>query len=67
MRIIGVAMGSQERAFRKGVDLVVACPGRLLDHIGSVVNFDVPNQPEDYIHRVGRTARVPTMTRVSWA
>jgi len=29
----GVAMGSQERAFRKGVDLVVACPGRLLDHM----------------------------------
>ena len=22
-----------------------------------VVNFDVPNQPEDYIHRVGRTGR----------
>ena len=29
----GVAMGSQERAFRKGVDLIVACPGRLLDHL----------------------------------
>ena len=29
----GVAMGSQERAFRKGVDLVAACPGRLLDHM----------------------------------
>jgi ATP-dependent RNA helicase RhlE len=29
----GVAMGAQERAFRKGVDMIVACPGRLLDHM----------------------------------
>ena len=29
----GVGMGSQERAFRKGVDMIVACPGRLLDHM----------------------------------
>ena len=29
----GVAMGAQERAFRKGVDALVACPGRLLDHM----------------------------------
>ena len=29
----GVGMGSQERAFRKGVDVIVACPGRLLDHM----------------------------------
>jgi ATP-dependent RNA helicase RhlE len=28
----GVAMGPQERAFRGGVDLLVATPGRLLDH-----------------------------------
>jgi ATP-dependent RNA helicase RhlE len=28
----GVAMGPQERAFRTGVDLLVATPGRLLDH-----------------------------------
>lgn len=28
----GVAMEPQERAFRRGVDLLVACPGRLLDH-----------------------------------
>jgi ATP-dependent RNA helicase RhlE len=29
----GVGMGPQERALREGVDIVVACPGRLLDHI----------------------------------
>src|SRR5215470_3335361 len=28
----GVGMGPQERAFRTGVDLIVATPGRLLDH-----------------------------------
>ena len=28
----GVAMGPQEHAFRKGVDLIIATPGRLLDH-----------------------------------
>lgn len=30
----GVAMGPQEQAFRRGVDVLVACPGRLLDHLG---------------------------------
>lgn len=29
----GVAMSPQERALREGVDVIVACPGRLLDHI----------------------------------
>jgi len=28
----GVGMQPQERAFRTGVDIIVACPGRLLDH-----------------------------------
>src|SRR3990172_4028762 len=28
----GVAMGPQEHAFRSGTDVVVATPGRLLDH-----------------------------------
>ena len=28
----GVGMQPQEQAFRRGVDVIVACPGRLLDH-----------------------------------
>jgi ATP-dependent RNA helicase RhlE len=31
----GVAMGPQQRALRSGCDLIVATPGRLLDHIRS--------------------------------
>jgi ATP-dependent RNA helicase RhlE len=30
----GVAMGPQELAFRRGADVIVATPGRLLDHLG---------------------------------
>jgi ATP-dependent RNA helicase RhlE len=29
----GVGMGPQEQAFRKGVDILIATPGRLLDHL----------------------------------
>ena len=37
----GVAAGGQERALRAGVDLVVATPGRLLDHMNSgAAKFD---------------------------
>ena len=36
----GVGMGPQETAFRNGVDIIVATPGRLLDHMKqSYVNF----------------------------
>lgn len=28
-----------------------------IDDIGLVLNYDVPHDPEDYIHRIGRTAR----------
>ena len=37
----GVGMGPQEHAFRTGVDVIVATPGRLLDHMTkSYVRFD---------------------------
>jgi ATP-dependent RNA helicase RhlE len=35
----------------------VAARGIDVDSLSHVVNFDVPNVAEDYIHRVGRTAR----------
>ena len=28
-----------------------------IEDIGLVINYDVPHDPEDYIHRIGRTAR----------
>jgi ATP-dependent RNA helicase RhlE len=35
----------------------IAARGIDVDALGHVVNFDVPQAPEDYIHRVGRTGR----------
>jgi ATP-dependent RNA helicase RhlE len=37
----GVGMGPQEHALRSGVDIIIACPGRLLDHLrNSYAKFD---------------------------
>ena len=35
----------------------VAARGIDIDDISHVFNYDVPNNPEDYIHRIGRTGR----------
>ncbi|MFI9486226.1 DEAD/DEAH box helicase [Promicromonospora sp. NPDC052451] len=35
----------------------VAARGLDVDRIGLVVNFDVPGEPEAYVHRIGRTGR----------
>ena len=48
--------------FKKGsiqvlVATDIAARGIDVSELSHVVNFDVPNVPEDYIHRVGRTAR----------
>jgi ATP-dependent RNA helicase RhlE len=35
----------------------IAARGLDIDQLPQVVNFDLPNVPEDYIHRIGRTGR----------
>jgi ATP-dependent RNA helicase RhlE len=35
----------------------IAARGIDIEALSHVVNFDVPNSPEDYVHRVGRTGR----------
>ena len=35
----------------------IAARGIDVDGIGHVINFDLPNVPESYVHRIGRTAR----------
>lgn len=35
----------------------VAARGLHIDNVSHVINYDVPADPEDYVHRVGRTAR----------
>ncbi len=35
----------------------IAARGIDIDNVGHVVNFDLPNVPESYVHRIGRTAR----------
>ncbi len=54
--------------FKNGkIDLLVATDivarGIDIEDIGMVVNYDVPHDPEDYIHRIGRTARASATGR----
>ena len=35
----------------------IAARGIDVDGISHVINFDLPNIPETYVHRIGRTAR----------
>jgi ATP-dependent RNA helicase RhlE len=61
----GRTQGQRQQAidgFRKGrfrilVATDVAARGIDVDGITHVVNFDIPNSSDDYIHRIGRTAR----------
>lgn len=48
--------------FKKGTVRIlvatdIAARGIDIDQLPHVVNFDLPNVPEDYVHRIGRTGR----------
>lgn len=49
--------GFKSGEFRVLVATDIVARGIDISELGHVVNFDVPEMPEDYIHRVGRTAR----------
>ncbi len=59
------SQGQRERAlagFRAGTTRVlvatdIAARGIDVDDVTHVINFDLPNVPESYVHRIGRTAR----------
>lgn len=48
--------------FKKGAIKVlvatdIAARGIDVDHMGHVINYELPNEPETYVHRIGRTGR----------
>src|SRR5207245_11669995 len=49
--------GFQDGHYRVLVATDVAARGIHVEGISHVVNFDLPQVPEDFIHRVGRTGR----------
>src|SRR6266849_2279464 len=49
--------GFKSGRFRILVATDIAARGIDVEALSHVINFDVPNVPDDYIHRVGRTAR----------
>ena len=64
---VRVSVPSEKRSrilerFRAGDEKIViatdvAARGIHVDDVSIVINYDLPEQPEDYIHRIGRTGR----------
>ena len=59
------SQGARQRAlqrFRDGQARVlvatdIAARGIDVDSVSHVINYELPNEPENYVHRIGRTAR----------
>jgi ATP-dependent RNA helicase RhlE len=57
--------GFKEGRYRVLVATDIAARGIDVADIGHVVNFDLPHVAEDYVHRIGRTARMAASGRAS--
>ncbi len=55
-----VLLSFRARTTRIVVATDVLSRGIDIKDINLVINYDVPNDPEDYVHRIGRTARAET-------
>lgn len=50
--------GFRQGRYRILVATDIAARGLDVANIGHVINYDLPHTPEDYVHRIGRTARM---------
>ena len=54
----GVMISFKERKTPLLVATDIAARGLDIEHVTHVINYDLPNNPEIYVHRIGRTGRV---------
>jgi ATP-dependent RNA helicase RhlE len=54
---VGALSGFDEGRFQVMVATDVAARGLHINDVAHVINYDLPNMAEDFIHRVGRTGR----------
>jgi len=53
-----ILKGFREGRFRFLIATDVAARGLDIPDVSHVINYDIPENPEDYVHRIGRTARM---------
>ncbi len=61
----GALSGFEEGRFQVLVATDVASRGIHVNNVAHVINYDLPQIPEDFIHRVGRTGRMGSAGRAS--
>jgi ATP-dependent RNA helicase DeaD len=54
----GVMIAFKDHRVKLLVATDIAARGLDIEHVTHVINFDVPNSSETYVHRIGRTGRV---------